>query len=447
MSYPLANDSFPVVLIVGAGLGGLMLGALLESANISYHILERVSEAREFGAAISISGNILPVFEQLGIYEDLKNISLPYLGTEFFDLKLNQVGFVEGIGHKKSCGYDFLFLSRPKLYTLLRGLIPDNKITMGKRVLFTKEHDEIVDVYCSDDTMYECNILVGADGAHSAVRQNMYKQLEQKGKLPLRDKDDLMIGYITTLGIATPRVPEKYPELSIDRSFFRVIIGENSESCAINTVADKQVSWMVTTQVSAAKAKEQRFRNSEWGPESVENVLKEFRDYPCSLGGTMKDLFDATPKDQVSRVFLEEKVFETWQNGRTVLLGDACHKLFPGAGQGAVMAMKDAVVLANCIYAMKDLTTKSVVAGFDNYYKQRFPEAEVQAKNSDILTKVLFGQKKMDKFSRHLMLHFLPYWVIQRKLDSDLAYRPQVNWLPMIETRGTGKVLPQEGRN
>lgn len=54
------------------------------------------------GAAISISGNILPVFEQLGIYEDLKNISLPYLGTEFFDLKLNQLGFVEGIGHKKS---------------------------------------------------------------------------------------------------------------------------------------------------------------------------------------------------------------------------------------------------------------------------------------------------------------------------------------------------------
>lgn len=48
----------------------------------------------------------------------------------------------------------------------------------------------------------------------------------------------------------------------------------------------------------------------------------------------MGDLIDTTPKDIISRVYLEQKMFETWYHGRTVLLGDACHKMLPSAGQG-----------------------------------------------------------------------------------------------------------------
>lgn len=43
----------------------------------------------------------------------------------------------------------------------------------------------------------------------------------------------------------------------------------------------------------------------------------------------MRDLFDFTPKELISKVVIEEKVFETWFDGRTVLLGDACHKFNP----------------------------------------------------------------------------------------------------------------------
>ncbi|KAF9992063.1 hypothetical protein BGZ80_008736, partial [Entomortierella chlamydospora] len=75
--------------------------------------------------------------------------------------------------------------------------------------------------------------------------------------------------------------------------------------------------------------------------------MKEYENFPCPYGGTMKDLFDTTPKHLISKIFLEEKVFQTWYHGRSVLIGDACHKLLPGGGEGAVMAMKDAVVLAN----------------------------------------------------------------------------------------------------
>lgn len=69
------------------------------------------------------------------------------------------------------------------------------------------------------------------------------------------------------------------------------------------------------------------FRNSEWGSEAAESMCKEVRHFELPLGKegkavTMGDLFDKTPKDLISKVMLEEKLFDTWYGGRTVLLGD-----------------------------------------------------------------------------------------------------------------------------
>ncbi|KAF9897640.1 hypothetical protein BX616_005233, partial [Lobosporangium transversale] len=54
------------VLIVGGGIGGLMLGIMLERAGIDYQILERSPEHRPLGSAISLNGTVLRLFEQLG---------------------------------------------------------------------------------------------------------------------------------------------------------------------------------------------------------------------------------------------------------------------------------------------------------------------------------------------------------------------------------------------
>ncbi|KAF9151514.1 hypothetical protein BGX20_005390, partial [Mortierella sp. AD010] len=166
------NDPIPTVLIVGGGIGGLMLGAILESADIPYHILERATEYRPLGSAMVVTGNILPVFEQLGIYEDLKRVTMPHVSTDVYDMDLNILGGLGSKGHKIACGYDVLTIARPKLYDVILRKVPAHKISMGKKVLRTKEHDNKVIVYCSDNTEYEGRILVGADGAYSAVRQD-----------------------------------------------------------------------------------------------------------------------------------------------------------------------------------------------------------------------------------------------------------------------------------
>ena len=78
-----------------------------------------------------------------------------------------------------------------------------------------------------------------------------------------------------------------------------------------------------------AEAKEQRFRNSEWGPEANNPLIDEVKDFPITFGGTLGDVIEATPKDRISKVMLEEKLFETWHYRNVVLIGDGeCLFLF-----------------------------------------------------------------------------------------------------------------------
>ena len=60
--------------------------------------------------------------------------------------------------------------ARPELYKLLLRQIPPERISMNKRILQVKEVNNKVRIECSDNTYFEGDILVGADGVHSAVR-------------------------------------------------------------------------------------------------------------------------------------------------------------------------------------------------------------------------------------------------------------------------------------
>ena len=58
--------------------------------------------------------------------------------------------------------------------------VPAHKLYMNKRILQVKEKDDKVIIQCSDNTDYDGDILVGADGAYSAVRQNIYRDMDER---------------------------------------------------------------------------------------------------------------------------------------------------------------------------------------------------------------------------------------------------------------------------
>lgn len=123
-------------------------------------------------------------------------------------------------------GYHSLVFGRPDLFKMLESHVPQGKILMGKRVLSTSQTEEGVLVRCSDGSTYHGDVLVGADGAYSSVRQCMHKSLKEKGILPKSDSEKLKFDQHCVVGITDELSPEKFPILKEDPCELFGVIGK-----------------------------------------------------------------------------------------------------------------------------------------------------------------------------------------------------------------------------
>jgi 2-polyprenyl-6-methoxyphenol hydroxylase-like FAD-dependent oxidoreductase len=105
------------------------------------------------------------------------------------------------------------------------GRIPPHKISHEKKIIRTEEKGNRIHIHCSDNTSYEADLLVGADGAYSGVRQSLYKRLDEQGLLPASDLERLAVASINMVGVAVPEDPAKYPELKDKFCHFSVVVG------------------------------------------------------------------------------------------------------------------------------------------------------------------------------------------------------------------------------
>ncbi|KAF9158834.1 hypothetical protein DFQ26_007193 [Actinomortierella ambigua] len=419
------------VLISGAGIGGVLLAGLLEKAGISYQVFEKAQEVKPLGSAISFGSNVLPVFRQLGIMGEIDRHSQPLMR------------FVRHfIPHRKEWDDDYSFMKerygdyiriieRPKLYDILRTLVPVDKILFSKKVLSIEQNDEGVMIRCSDNTTYHGDVLIGADGAYSAVRQAIYRTLKDKGTLPADDDTEPPFNTHCLVGVSRPFPPGTYEvakgECRYESIFFREL-----------PYLDGGIKWMVLQDAGNLKTRnDERFRNNEWGSEGAMTMADKVRDLPTPFGPTVGELIDNTPAEYISKVMLEEKLYTTWNHGRTALMGDACHKFFPYGGQGAINAMLDAVVLANVLQACATTRIADVRRSLDAYRAERFPGAQLAhaavSKGAALCKRGFKGE--MFRFIYRLV----PRSVIISQWDNIYAYRPQAAFLPFIPPEGTAK--------
>ncbi|KAF9184284.1 hypothetical protein BGZ50_003800 [Haplosporangium sp. Z 11] len=420
----------PQVMIVGAGLSGLLLGLLLEKINVPYTIFERVDQVKPLGividliryasvkrgSAVSLNACILPVFEQLGLLPEVLKLSLSGTGIDLYDGSLKRLGSYEMSNCEEVTGYPAIVFARRELHNMMLASIPSEKLLMNKKLVSFEEDDNEVMIQCDDGTTYHGDILVGADGAYSAVRRRLYKTLEQKVLLPKSDSESMALGYVTLVGTSDPLDPEKYPALKDPFARLAQVVGERHSSGNL---------------VSASKS--HRHGNSEWDPKSNESMVKEFYNCRTPLGGIIGHIFDATPKNEISKVYIEEKLFKTWHHGRTVLIGD-----------GAVTAMQDAVILANCIYEMRELNQGNIHSAFQSYKEQRYAEAKAAYAHSRMAASLVNGQTWVQKLVRNIAFNHMPKWVRMKEFIRMSSYRPQASFLPLAEIRGTGYVQSQK---
>ncbi|KAG9068227.1 hypothetical protein KI688_011822 [Linnemannia hyalina] len=397
------------VLISGAGIAGLMLAILLEHLDISYEIL--------------------------GLTKEILAASKPIREFNFFGGSMKKLGQYSDHGA----------FEREGLHEILMSKVPPEKIHMGRKVKTLNQSEDGVGLRCTDKTEFYGDILVGADGAYSAVRQNLYFQLKQEGLLPESDTRAMSKGYVCLVGITSELDPSLFQGIEEQYSSGSIMISDNSPyNWSTFSVPDNKICWNVIIQLSEKESEEAQFRTSEWGPETSDKILKQVGDYKTPFG-SLGDLIRATPRELISQVFLEDILYETWAHERVALIGDACHKLLPNAGQGAVNAIHDAVILANCLYEIKpNPTHENLVRALQTYRDERYPHVKTQHSASQISAKIQLGHNWGEKILRYFALNMLPKKLQLRQVVKDSAYSPQVAFLPHVPRRGFGTVLPQK---
>ncbi|KAF9102601.1 hypothetical protein BGX29_004403 [Mortierella sp. GBA35] len=128
------------------------------------------------------------------------------------------------------------------------------------------------------------------------------------------------------------------------------------------------------------------------------------------------DMYDRIPKELISKVMLEEKIFTMWSSGRTVLLGDACQKLHPARGQD-----------------------EDIQKSFTEYQTERLSPVIEANQSSFALASLL--EKRLGGTIALWISRQLPQWLWKFFWGQYLTNRPQIGFLPQIENKGS--VMPK----
>ncbi|KAF9411831.1 hypothetical protein BGZ76_005297, partial [Entomortierella beljakovae] len=379
----------------------------------------------------------MPMLAQLGIADKVIANGVPMSKAKMFtekdmELILEMDYYTET--EERFGSYSYI-ISRPKLHEILYELIPPERVHLNKRVLSHVETGVGIIIRTSDNMTHEGNILVGADGTYSAIRQCLYEQLNKKGQLPSADKAPLGYSTLCLVGQTRPLEPAGYefPEEKICR--YESVLGDERPLYATTfTTAEKSICWMVIEFLNKDSSKRhESFRSSEWGADAAEAMCKEIRDFPAGENLSMGEIIDATPKDIICKVMLEEKLFETWTSGRTVLIGDACHKMNPSGGLGAQSAMNDAVVLANYLNTLTSIESKDVEKVLKAYRNERYPLAKKAVQTSSGMSRAI-KPGFVGNILRY-MFNNMPRWLWFAMRSRSFSNRPQISFLPIAEDK------------
>lgn len=125
-------------------------------------------------------------------------------------------------------------MARPDLYALLLSKVPKKRILRNKKITSVEQDMNGVTIQCADNSTYTGDILIGADGAYSTVRECMYKDMDEKGLLPKEDKEEMAMASICMLGMTKPLDPAKYPALKSAHSHFSTALGKGKPHSVMN---------------------------------------------------------------------------------------------------------------------------------------------------------------------------------------------------------------------
>ncbi|KAI2607791.1 FAD/NAD(P)-binding domain-containing protein [Hypoxylon sp. NC1633] len=414
------------VIIVGGGLVALTAAHIFSKTDIDFVILEQHENLLpEIGSLLNLWPPTFRIFDQLGLLDAvqpvLNSIRHGYVlsaddGTVFADLDPNTIS-------KANHGYGVWVTHRPLFIEALYQNLPDGakeRIKLKKRVVDVSVLEDGVRVECTDGTIEEGSIVMGADGVHSRIRQCM--ESLAMGKPPPDRSQTPKSPYITTYRMLFGNVPvppglEKGMnyECASERVSTQLLTGEDQAWCGVYEALDEPTS--------------ERRRHTE---QDKEKVLQKWGHLYIAPGLKVRDVF-ATRVGDMGLINLEEGNVDKWSWKRIVLVGDAVRKLEPHAGLGYNSGVLDVVVLVNKLRRLLQTetwpATEALEVLFADYQTERMkdgPKVDTMSRRRARLTAWLSPMNK-------ITAKYIAPWTNLAWYNLNFVFGPLVSRAPVLE--------------
>lgn len=330
------------VAVVGAGIGGLVTALSLHDAGVTVDVYESVDEIRALGVGINLLPHAVRELDALGLLNALARESVEPATLAYFT-KRGELIWDEPRGRAAGYRWPQLSIHRGTLQRILLDATVErlgaHRIHTGHHLVEIEQHDDMAIAHFAarrggpTRSSIEAAVVVAADGIHSAARALHYPDEGMprwNGALLWRGlaECDPVLGGRTMVWAGHPRqkfVGYPVADLAGGRQVFNFIAELRTDD---RELAERE-DWNQTGRLDDFI-------------EPFEDWRFEWLDVPAlirSSSGTFR--FPMVDRDPVDR----------WSFGRTTLLGDAAHPMYPIGSNGASQAILDARVLTGCLRA------------------------------------------------------------------------------------------------
>jgi 2-polyprenyl-6-methoxyphenol hydroxylase-like FAD-dependent oxidoreductase len=307
------------VLIVGAGIAGLALARALRQRGVPAVVQDRLTGPPDAGLALNLPGNAVRALGALGLAEAVAGLGSPVRRREYRNARGRLLFAVDedafwADGAASRC------VRRADLLDVLRHSLPPGTVRWNSAVSAVRPRPDGVEVELTDGGTGTWDLVVGADGVHSAVRAAV------GGDGALRS---------SLLSAASWRFMTPNPGVDC----WTVWSGPRGTLLLIPLDSDEAYGYASATRGGQVDA------DPDW-------LLTTFADYPAPVPAALTAVLA-----QPSHLYhspVEEVRIPRWANGRVVLVGDAAHATAPVWAQGAALAVEDGLVLAKLLATVAD---------------------------------------------------------------------------------------------
>ncbi|WP_328799083.1 FAD-dependent monooxygenase [Roseomonas harenae] len=342
--------SKPRIAIVGAGLGGIAAALLLRQEGFESTLYEQAPAFSRLGAGIHVGPNVMKIMRRLGLEQRME-----VMGShpDFWHSRnwndgalLSEIPL--GDYARKTYGAAYLTVHRGDFHQLMVDAVPSGGIQYDKRLTAIDDSGQEVLLRFADGTTAKADIVIGADGVNSVMREHM-----------LGAEAPRYTGYVAHRAVFPASALAKY-NMAFDPC---VKWWSEDRHMMVYFVTEKQDEYYYVTGVPQAEWD----MSKAWVQSSQEEMYEAFAGYHPMV----QSLIDAC-SDITKWPLLERDPLPLWSRGRLVMLGDACHPMKPHMAQGAAMAIEDAAMLARCF---KEVGAEDFETTFALYRANRIERA------------------------------------------------------------------------